>query len=633
MNVPIQLSAGAPAVTHSLLPDGGHPEAAGFAEALQAFGVVVSREAASPISTSPSSARAEGAHDITSMIDVVEDVSPMRGKMRGPIDLLKKRNDDDVLGQVPASARVSTEPTQALLPTEYRASSQLHRPEQATENGNRMDRPVVERAALFHRSSETTLATAPIAVAPSGHRITEEHGAPIRPAIEIVARSVPGMLSTPKIAAQTLLIGEPLVAVERARQTLASPGTAMEQTDPGVAETPQPVPNRFRQILPSGQQVAGAETTPRELLDAPLRTYRTEPARGKPPGILGARNEAAESVHVGLRVTTMPATEILTPVDNRPERPAQSSGWPLRTVQAGPAGARGSEGGDLAGRAIPQAERLPADTVSHVGGVKPLEVREPIVFRSSAPPFVGVKRSQPDQPRTLAATSGEFGLATQHSPVRTMPKVRRSEAPLDGAERIEAQPADLQPAEGVDTASRFAARLDVTTPAISPPQRDPFANHTQPDAKPPSLAGKLIAEHSSAPTQRAEWLTVRFEDGEAGSMRMRVAVLGESVRASIVHESERVAEQLRSNVQELKQSLGDKGFGETRLTIRGAAQSSSVVAPAAYQSAGSNFSHGHANEQDGHQRHHHPARDSDDRGGRHPHDGSSRQDTRRGRER
>ena len=73
-------------------------------------------------------------------------------------------------------------------------------------------------------------------------------------------------------------------------------------------------------------------------------------------------------------------------------------------------------------------------------------------------------------------------------------------------------------------------------------------------------------------------------------MRIRVAVLGNHVRATILHEDAGLAAQLKTRVGDLRQALVRQGFSESQLSIQPALSSQHVAATgSSWQPARFNF--------------------------------------------
>lgn len=86
--------------------------------------------------------------------------------------------------------------------------------------------------------------------------------------------------------------------------------------------------------------------------------------------------------------------------------------------------------------------------------------------------------------------------------------------------------------------------------------------------------GPADAPHAAVPPEesagpRTEWVTVRMEDGGDGAARLRVAVRGELVHTTIVHDDPAVAQALREKSGELRQALERQGFTDSRVSVNG----------------------------------------------------------------
>ena len=107
----------------------------------------------------------------------------------------------------------------------------------------------------------------------------------------------------------------------------------------------------------------------------------------------------------------------------------------------------------------------------------------------------------------------------------------------------------------------------------------------------PVRAGLHTTDASpEAPTRHTDWVTLRVDTAGQGTVRIRVAVLGNHVRATILHEDAGVAAQLSTRVGDLRQALVRQGFSESQLSIQPALSSQHVAATgSSWQPARFNF--------------------------------------------
>ena len=91
--------------------------------------------------------------------------------------------------------------------------------------------------------------------------------------------------------------------------------------------------------------------------------------------------------------------------------------------------------------------------------------------------------------------------------------------------------------------------------------------HTKPGGQAPASAD-LTAFKTEAAPQSLVNVTIELQaDGEA-TTRMRVALRGSTVMATIVAPDSDVAQQLSSNMGELRRALADRGFTDSSIAIR-----------------------------------------------------------------
>ena len=82
-------------------------------------------------------------------------------------------------------------------------------------------------------------------------------------------------------------------------------------------------------------------------------------------------------------------------------------------------------------------------------------------------------------------------------------------------------------------------------------------------------AGRPTSEAAPEAAMRTtDWVTLRVDTAGQGTVRIRVAVLGELVRATILHDDAGIAGQLSNRVGDLRQALMRQGFFETQLRIQ-----------------------------------------------------------------
>ena len=92
-----------------------------------------------------------------------------------------------------------------------------------------------------------------------------------------------------------------------------------------------------------------------------------------------------------------------------------------------------------------------------------------------------------------------------------------------------------------------------------------------------STPPQVVDTPDAVAVPRTDWVTLRIETPDAGGARIRVAVRGDHVRATILHDDAGVAEHLRTHANELRDALVRRGFPESRLNIQLARAASHVA--------------------------------------------------------
>lgn len=126
----------------------------------------------------------------------------------------------------------------------------------------------------------------------------------------------------------------------------------------------------------------------------------------------------------------------------------------------------------------------------------------------------------------------------------------------------------------VNTVSNGEAKLGAPIDGFpSAPVQSQFVKAT------PVKAGLQATDASlEAPTPHTDWVTLRVDTAGQGTVRIRVAVMGNHVRATILHEDAGVAAQLSTRVGDLRQALVRQGFSESQLSIQPAPSSQQLAA-------------------------------------------------------
>lgn len=88
----------------------------------------------------------------------------------------------------------------------------------------------------------------------------------------------------------------------------------------------------------------------------------------------------------------------------------------------------------------------------------------------------------------------------------------------------------------------------------------------QADARPADSMEQ--ADRSANEQQLTSQVTVRFADADGGEGRLRVAVRGEAIRATILSGDPQTVQRLTENRAELRSRLHERGFAETEVSVR-----------------------------------------------------------------
>jgi hypothetical protein len=351
---------------------------------------------------------------------------------------------------------------------------------------------------------------------------------------------------------------------------LAGPALSSRATrQPSVDETAQLAAAKWVELKPASESPAGAarpelaaqvevlEVKPRPHLEAgqiiarPVRGKKGPPACSTEPGARerGAR-PAAESLKAIAAASTANFAE---------PAPAPIARAPMLSHSAG-------------GPSLPQVQHevlVDPDTRSR-GNKSAAGVRSGRTARS------GLVTSQ----TRLQSIETEAAAERGKRPVR-------SAGPAAEPEQGSAEPAGTM--EKGSPGSRAVApdgspHLMVARPGMSPER----PGGSQPGSLPLKTDQPVQAPRSEQPAARPspiDRVTVKFTDSDGVEGRLRVAVRGQAVRATIVSENETVARRLEAHIGELQQTLDHQGFRESQIAVqhvrRGAELGSLAVGTAA----------------------------------------------------
>jgi hypothetical protein len=108
-------------------------------------------------------------------------------------------------------------------------------------------------------------------------------------------------------------------------------------------------------------------------------------------------------------------------------------------------------------------------------------------------------------------------------------------------------------------------------------ERSAGANTSTISAKAEQLEQPVRTEQSTVRPQLTDRVTVKFTDAEGVEGRLRVAVRGQAVRATIVSDDATVARQLRADMGELQQALDQQGFRDAQVSVQHARRGADVM--------------------------------------------------------
>ncbi|MHB1329667.1 MAG: hypothetical protein ACYC2K_15825, partial [Gemmatimonadales bacterium] len=133
--------------------------------------------------------------------------------------------------------------------------------------------------------------------------------------------------------------------------------------------------------------------------------------------------------------------------------------------------------------------------------------------------------------------------------------------------RVNRPPAPAPAPEPLTTGPRneLPETLVVSTPNGSPAPLESSAPEVAPVTRP---AAATAPDPTDRIARRVEHLMLNIADDQGEYGRLKVSVAGTSVRATILPNDPILAERLTVDLRQLRQQLGDRGFGDAVVTVQ-----------------------------------------------------------------
>jgi len=305
---------------------------------------------------------------------------------------------------------------------------------------------------------------------------------------------------------------------------------------------------------------------PAEITEFEVTLARRSPA---PRGNVEFRSGEAPRP-AGLGALARAVAEQLPDAAAAPATPVQARTRPSQSHDSGAHGASGA------------ARRVQSPPAASVAG-------SAVVSDGPAPP--AAPRSAV-APLTVAAAATENPAPAPASPApgsASAPSLPVSRQELPGPESTRpARRSDSSPAERADAAA--ASDASTAASAFSPGLSErPVRSGTEGLARPAGEARNLPDEGSAGhrPAGSSDRVTLQVADADGRQTRIRVAVLGDQIRAVIVPPDPASARQLERRMDELQAALARQGFSDSRVSVqRSGGGGHESLAGAAWTAAG-----------------------------------------------
>jgi hypothetical protein len=459
--------------------------------------------------------------------------------------------------------------------------------------------------------AQTQHVTLPASAPPAGKRVplpeaaeardagTDSEAPPATPPAGMPAGDAPGA----SLAIVPALI-QPQVEPRAAAVPLRADGSAAPEDRAAAGPSPAPVvePARSARIQTlEGLQTAWAEALARRGETQSVPATPTSPSeravRPTAPEIEAMLTASAASP---AEPASSAARESAVPIPLvSPERGPKSgdqfqhlpAGEGVRArveslkIASGQAGARPRVAADVPGAARPQGEQARSAAPGAASAApRPTAAPERAPVRPAATPTTpAVRKGEPARPADRAARAAPIRSTARPAPSVSVDRdSQRPATPRAGAAETEA-------ASAAPTAARDGASVTpwpaVATPGAVQSGEPDVGSSALPDAP---RAADAPAEPMPAPRAGAQ-ATIRIEGEHGLDGRLRVAVRGEQLRATIIAPDADVAKRMESDLGSLQQALRDRGFTQASVSVRAAAADS--AAPASPGQRGEDRSH------------------------------------------
>ncbi len=196
---------------------------------------------------------------------------------------------------------------------------------------------------------------------------------------------------------------------------------------------------------------------------------------------------------------------------------------------------------------------------------------------------MGEQLSDVTIPRLQRSRSGRMrvpyksGQAPAHDAAIPQRKVRSEQGLVAEVDRGSTKPGSSENVASGRVLNADALPHAVQLRGAGVQERSAGANTSTISAKAEQLEQPVRTEQSTVRPQLTDRVTVKFTDAEGVEGRLRVAVRGQAVRATIVSDDATVARQLRADMGELQQALDQQGFRDAQVSVQHARRGADVM--------------------------------------------------------
>ena len=483
---------------------------------------------------------------------------------QAPIETIENRSREESGGSTPTPVRASDEQGEPKEGNAPKTQGQSPDPKADSDSFVGLLKPPVQSMPV--RPSDLIVEAPRRGVRPQ----------PVAPTTETEGRRVtprPGTTPQPVTEATGDLVAlshRPDGTTDPSAAQRASAGS-LEMLAAVAAGTERPLPQGLAvRVLAS--RITGANRAPELALVLPTMTGAA-PAQGEPlsspegtPLLAGVRPDESPALPAGPPTEEVAASAPLRgrAIIPQPVTPPIAEAGPARALTPVPVMPATEETS-----AKPRIERQPIKPSAEESGGKsgaPVPVRMPVVpapvesspaagsARAEAKTDASARQAQPNAPSATtapaAATAGGGGGSSGSDAERGESQGRDSDPKPTAVHAAESS----APVTAIDSGDRGGLRVRAVDAGIAGLGESAL----RPTLNDPRLE----------PMRRvADRVTLRFE-GEAGlEGRLRLAVRGETLHASLLSSHEGTLEKMGAEMGSLRQALRDQGFADPRLTI------------------------------------------------------------------